>query len=85
MSLNIENPETHALAAELAHRLDTTLTEAVTLALRDKLAATQPEALAAERTARLLKMADVIADRLTPEQMNMDIDAELYDADGLPR
>jgi antitoxin VapB len=37
MSLNIKNPEAHALAARLAQRTGETLTEAVTTALRERL------------------------------------------------
>jgi hypothetical protein len=85
MSLNIKNPETHALAAELARRLDTSLTEAVTVALKDKLAATEPEAMFQQRLARLNAMADAIAARLTPAQKAMNIDDELYDELGLPK
>ena len=38
MSLNIKNPEAHALAARLAEKTGETLTEAVTTALRERLA-----------------------------------------------
>ena len=85
MSLNIKNPEAHALAAELARRLDTSMTEAVTIALKDKLAATRSDAVVRERVDRMLRMARGIAERLTPEQRTMDIDAELYDESGLPK
>ena len=37
MSLNIKNPEAHALAARLAKKTGETLTEAVTIALRERL------------------------------------------------
>jgi antitoxin VapB len=38
MSLNIKNPEAHTLAARLAKKTGETLTEAVTTALRERLA-----------------------------------------------
>jgi antitoxin VapB len=85
MSLNIKNPEAHALAAELARRLDTSMTEAVTIALKEKLAATQSEAVVRDRADRMLRIAHAIAERLTPEQRTMNIDEELYDEQGLPR
>ena len=85
MSLNIKNPETHALAAQLAQRLDLSMTEAVTVALKDKLAATEPDVAVEQRLARLLSMANAIAQRLTPEQKEFDIDSELYDERGLPK
>jgi antitoxin VapB len=37
MSLNIKNPEAHALAARLAKKTGETLTDAVTIALRERL------------------------------------------------
>jgi antitoxin VapB len=85
MSLNIKNPEAHAMAARLARRLDSSMTRAVTVALEDKLAATEAEAMAQQRLERLLSVANAIAGRLTPEQRAMDPDAELYDASGLPQ
>ena len=85
MSLNIKSPETHVLAARLARRLDTSMTQAVAIALKDKLAATEAETVTQERLARLLKMANAIASRLTAEQRAMDLNAELYDTDGLPK
>ena len=85
MSLNIKNVEAHELAARLAKRFDTSMTDAVTTALREKLAATEDGALAQDRLANLLKMANAIAGRLTPEQRAFDIDAELYDEHGLPK
>ena len=78
-------PKNHALAARLARRLDVSMTEAVTVALKDKLAATEPDVAVEQRLARLLSMANVIAQRLTPEQKEFDIDSELYDARGLPK
>jgi hypothetical protein len=33
----------------------------------------------------LLTTAGAIASRLTPEQRDMDVDAELYDSSGLPK
>ena len=38
MALNVKNPETHRLAQELAEATGTTLTDAVTVALRESLA-----------------------------------------------
>lgn len=39
MALNIKNPEAHRLARELAEETGETLTDAVTVALRERLAA----------------------------------------------
>lgn len=84
MSLNIKNPETHALAVELAERLGSTLTEAVTVALKDRLAREKREALIAERKERLIRSARRIADMIGPEGLP-DHDALLYDDRGLPK
>lgn len=84
MSLNIKNPETHALAAELAERLGSTLTEAVTIALRDRLAQENREAQIAERRAALARSARRVADLVGPNGLP-DHDALLYDERGMPR
>ena len=85
MSLNIKNPETHALAAELARRLDVSMTEAVTQALKEKLAATSSEAEFARKLETLKRTAAEIAATMTPEQKAFDVDAELYDELGMPK
>ncbi len=85
MVRTIKNETSHKLAAELARRLDVSMTAAVTIALRDKLAATEDRAMAERRLGRLLKTANAIAARLTPEQRSIRLEDELYDAEGLPR
>lgn len=85
MSLNIKNPEAHKLAAELARRTGVSLTQAVTEALREKLAVLQTEASKEARIAAIMEIADRCASRLSPEAMAFDIDAELYDELGLPK
>lgn len=84
MSLNIKNPETHALAVELAERLGSTLTDAVTIALKDRLARERREALIAERKTKLTRSARRIADMIGPDGL-ADHDALLYDDRGLPK
>ena len=85
MHLNIKDAQTHALAATLAERLDTSMSQAVAIALRDKLAQTADDAVVRRRVQNLLAGANAIAGRLTAEQKAMDLNAELYDADGLPK
>ena len=85
MSLNIKNPETHKLAAELARRTGTSMTEAVTAALREKLAALQAEASKEARIARILEIAEQCASRLSPAVKALDHGELLYDDEGLPR
>ena len=85
MSLNIKNPEAHKLAAELARRTGVSMTEAVTEALREKLAAIQAETSKEARYERLMRMADEFAARLPPDA-DLDIDKMLYDpVTGLPK
>ena len=67
MRLNIKNPETHGLAAELAQRLNVSMTQALTLALRDKLAATSREADVARKLETLRRSAAAITATIGPE------------------
>lgn len=85
MSLNIKNPETHKLASELARLTGVSMTEAVTGALREKLAAMQAETSKEARIAAIMEIAHQCASRLSPEALAFDIDTELYDERGLPR
>jgi hypothetical protein len=84
MGLNIKNPETHALAATLARQLDISMTEAVTLALRDKLAATSREAEAARKLETLRRTAAAFTAMVGPEGLP-DHAALLYDDLGMPK
>jgi len=84
MSLNIKNPETHALAAELAQRLDVSMTEAVTLALQDKLAATSREAEVARKLEILQRTAAAVTALIGPEGLP-DHAELLYDDLGIPK
>ena len=85
MALNIKNPETHALAAELAQRLGVSLTEAVTLSLRVQLAKTpEAEAAGAGRAEQMAAIARRMAARIRAAGLP-DPDDLLYDARGLPK
>jgi hypothetical protein len=85
MALNIKNPETHALAAELARRLGVSLTQAVTLSLRAQLS-TAPEAEAAEasRAEQMAAIARRMAARIGAAGLP-DPDDLLDDARRLPK
>lgn len=85
MSLNIKNPDTHALASTLAERLGVSMTEAVTLALREKLSQT-PEAAAAQRARAdaMRAIARRMAARLGADGLP-DPAELLYDDAGLPK
>lgn len=86
MSLNIKNPEVHELAKELAELTGENMTEAIRVALKERLARERntPERIE-ERTKAILAMGAEIASRMSAETRTMDVDAYLYDEDGLPR
>ena len=85
MSINIKNPEVHALAKELAELTGETMTEAVLIALKERLARerTSEERLR-ERMEVLTAIGRDVAERLGPEWRAMDADDWLYDENGLP-
>lgn len=82
MSLNIKNEEAHALAAQIAKATGESLTEAVTIALRERLTRIEaPDALAEE----LLELGRDCARRLKEPWRSADHADLLYDEKGLPR
>jgi antitoxin VapB len=85
-SLNIKSDEAHRLAKELAELTGESLTEAVTTAIRERVARERntPERIRA-RTEAVLAIGRDVAERLGPEWREMDVDAWLYDENGLPR
>ena len=86
MSLNIKNPQVHELAKELAELTGESMTEAVLIALRERLARERNSEERVEAQVRaILALGEEIACRMSPETRTMDVDAYLYDEDGLPR
>jgi antitoxin VapB len=86
MSINIKNPEVHALAKELAELTGESMTEAVLIALKERLARERnSEERLRERMEVLTAIGRDVAERLGPEWRAMDVDDRLYDEDGLPR
>ncbi len=80
MGMNIKNPEAHELASKLASLYDETLTEAVTVALRERLA----RATDGDRKARIDRLIDQIY-VLMPEGVTSENATDfLYDEMGLP-
>lgn len=79
--MNIKNEEAHRLAAQVASIYDETLTEAVTVALRERLARAQAE----DRLERLRTLAHEISIRMPKSMTRESIDSMLYDESGLPR
>ncbi|NWH07644.1 MAG: type II toxin-antitoxin system VapB family antitoxin [Alphaproteobacteria bacterium] len=87
MSLNIKNPEAHALAHRLAELTGESMSQAVIAALKERL-----ERLGGERgevIAARIKRARAIVDdmrrRLSPETLAVAHGELLYDENGLPK
>ena len=89
MQLNIKNPEATQLARSLAAETGETITQAITVALRERLASLQRRRSIAEREAAIAKIQARVAEKLAradvrvPSQAEMD--EEDYDEIGLPR
>ena len=84
MGLNIKNPETERLIAELARLEGRTKTAVVTEAVREKIArvrGTRKDNLAE----RLLEIGRQCAAQLDPERLALDHGEYLYDENGLPK
>jgi antitoxin VapB len=84
LSLNIKNPKTHQLASELARLTGESVTEAVTVAVRERL-----ERLRSERDGsladRMLAIGRDCASRLKEPYRSVDHAELLYDERGVPR
>lgn len=87
MSLNIKNQQTHDLARELADLTGESLTEAVTVAVRERLQRLRTrEGVDEARLAASRAIARDIAARLGPYDPDVDPTAFLYDDEtGLPK
>lgn len=84
MALNIKSDEAHELVRELAEMTGESLTEAVTVAVRerrDRLRVASDGPLAE----RLLAIGRVAAERMAAETRSVDHGDLLYGPDGLPR
>lgn len=79
--MNIKNEEAHLLATQVASIYDETLTEAVTVALRERLA----RATAHNRLESLRALAQEISVRMPKGLNRKSINSMLYNERGLPR
>ena len=79
--LNIKNPEAYRLVKALADATGESMTEAVTVAVRERLERIERDFQVGE----ILEMAREIRDRLPPGYLDQDFDDLLYDKDGLPK
>lgn len=85
MHLNIKNDEAHELAKELATLTGESMTEAVLVALRERLTRERnTEERIEERMAAITAIGRDVAERLGPEWRATDWDAWLHDENGLP-
>ena len=86
MSLNIKNPEAHALATRLAKKTGETLTDAVTTALRERLERLERTRRFDEQRYQTLKaIADGLPQPLEESLLSIDHGDLLYDERGLPK
>jgi len=86
MSLNIKNPETHALAERLAKLTGETMTEAVTTALRERLARVEEKPDFDEALYEKLKAIATDARKHMKEPwLSIEHGDLLYDQRGLPK
>lgn len=87
MSLNIKNEETHRLVRELAERTGESMTEAVSVAVRERLQRVEDSDAAdrRHRTDALLRIGRDVANRMPPATQIADPGTLLYDDAGLPR
>jgi antitoxin VapB len=86
MSLNIKRPEAHALAERIAELTGETLTDAVTLALRERLARLEHKPDFDEERYRALKALVKDSRQLWRDDLlSIDHGELLYDERGLPK
>ncbi len=85
MSINIKNEETCRLASDLAQLTGETMTGAITVALRERLARETSERSAEARVQRLLAIGKRCASMLRDGPSAVEHGDFLYDERGLPR
>lgn len=86
MSLNIKNPEAYRLVKALADATGESMTQAVTVAVRERLDRLQADARREDDfdVEEVLAMAREIGSRFPPGYLEQAFD-DLYDERGLPR
>jgi antitoxin VapB len=80
MALNIKDASVHEAVRQLAAITGESETQAVAIAVHERLARLQRDNLAAQ----LLAIGDKTASRLSPETKQLDHAGPLYDGGGLP-
>ncbi|MCY3660687.1 MAG: type II toxin-antitoxin system VapB family antitoxin [Caldilineaceae bacterium] len=85
MALSIKNKETRRLARELTHLTGETMTEAITVALRERLERMRRESSTEARLQRLLAIGRRCASMLDDGPAAVEHGDFLYDERGLPK
>ncbi len=83
--MNIKNPETEALARALARRTGESLTQALAVALRERLERLSTGERAADRLSRLRALSADAGGRWRDDLRTVEHGDLLYDEAGLPR
>ena len=86
--MNIKSPEAHELARQLADLEHTTVTNAVTISLREALARRRADQVTESRLEKMRQLADTFArlERQGEQRKSLwELNEELYDEQGLPR
>ena len=84
-SLNLKNPETYRLAQRLAKVTGESMTQAVTVALAERLTRVEPQAQSKSLAQDLMEIGADCAKRLSARTKRLDHGDLLYDKRGLPR
>ena len=86
MALNIKNPETNRLAQELARRTGESITQAVTVALRERLERQKKPSQKESRMEWLERITAITAPLMNDGRTSAELVEDLYDPEtGLPR
>jgi antitoxin VapB len=84
-TLNLKNPETCRLADRVARMTGESKTQAVKVALRERLARLESPAGEGSLAEQIMAIGKDCASRLSPRTKRMDHGEYLYDEKGLPR
>lgn len=84
-TLNLKNQEAYRLASRLSRLTGESMTRAVTVALRERLARLDRKTGKASLADELMAIGADCAARLSPRVKNIDHGEFLYDDNGLPR
>lgn len=84
-TLNLKNAEAYRLASRVARLTGESMTEAVTVALRERLTRVEKPARSSSLAGDLMAIGADCASRLSRRTRKLDHAALLYDEKGLPR